>query len=112
MTTANNPENHQPQGGATDLGQISIKPVRLEPMRINNRNGSYTRIAVTYYGTMIEASPAPDAQISVSCSGFDACVQLTPAELRTLASQLCKAACAIEEGEREFNEQKYFGSQS
>lgn len=25
MATANNPENQQPQGGATDLGQISIQ---------------------------------------------------------------------------------------
>jgi len=30
MTTANHPQNEQPQGGATDLGQISKKASALE----------------------------------------------------------------------------------
>jgi hypothetical protein len=107
MATTNHPENQQPQGGATDLGQISIKPTRFDPMRIENPAGGATRIAVTYYGTMHTERPANDAQLSLSTAGFDACIQIQPGELRQLASYLCKAAVLIEEGEALFDMSKY-----
>lgn len=40
MATANNPENQQPQGGATDLGQISMKTNLQYVLAIYRRNVS------------------------------------------------------------------------
>ncbi|WP_295003782.1 hypothetical protein [uncultured Dechloromonas sp.] len=103
MTTSNKPENLN-TNEAHDLGQISIKPLRLEPIYIANANGSSTRVAVSYYGTAHNTIPDETAQVVFSCGSFDAAIHAKAQELRRIASQLCEAAAAIEAGQQAYDE--------
>lgn len=103
MTTLNKPENLK-SIEAHDLGQISVKTLRLEPSYIANSNGSCTRVAVSYYGTAHQPIPDDTAQLILSCGSFDAAVHAKAWELRRIAAQLCEAAAAIEAGQQAYDE--------
>lgn len=103
MTISNHPENLK-TNEAHDLGQISIKPLRLKPLYVPNANGTTTRVAVNYYGTENNNIPADTAQLILSCGSFDAAIHAKAWEMRRIASQLCDAAAAIEAGQQAYDE--------
>lgn len=110
MPITGNHENTENPTGSGSLGQITIKPNRQPPLNIEQFSGYTVRIAVNYYGTMHETPPSNWAQLSMSSGGFDASAHLKAHELRKLASQLCEAATAIEQGRNDYDEQRHYGA--
>ena len=110
MTTSNHPENQQNLGGATDLGQISIKGKTICSL-YRLADEARQEISITYYGNKNKpgASPDNEAQVMIHMPRATTGLYLKPNELRQLAAYFCEAAAAIENGQREFDEHQYYG---
>jgi hypothetical protein len=94
-------KNSYESKGCVSRETVQIPKIRQESIYDTKE----LRFSVTYYGNDEEGgAPDDQAQISLIDGQWSVCAYLKPAGLRELASQLCAAAQAIEEGLAQYDE--------